>query len=148
MINSCVRVLWQASQGWRSACITPGRRVKGKTTLAHCGTRQSYLLLLHFNLSVSTRHPVLQHWYLSVDEPIQGSTPALTILGSLVTPTPKYSLIIRAVCRLFRYTQQATIVFVTQQQLSLANSYKQAFCALKETYANLASNTKGQRVLC
>jgi len=31
---------------------------------------------------------------LSVDEPILGSTPALAILGSLTTPTPKYSLTI------------------------------------------------------
>ena len=30
----------------------------------------------------------------SVDEPVQGSTPALTILGSLNTPTPKHSLTI------------------------------------------------------
>ena len=37
-------------------------------------------------------YAVLRNWCLSVDEPVQGSTPALAILGSLVTPTPKHSL--------------------------------------------------------
>ena len=34
-------------------------------------------------------HVVLRGQCLSVDEPIQGSTAALAILGSLVTPTPE-----------------------------------------------------------
>ena len=38
-------------------------------------------------------HAVLRNWCLSVDEPILGSTPALAILGSLITPTAKHSLI-------------------------------------------------------
>ena len=41
---------------------------------------------------------VLRGKCLSVDEPIQGSTPALAILGSLTTLTPKYSLTISGVC--------------------------------------------------
>ncbi len=43
---------------------------------------------------------VLRSWCLSVDEPILGSTPALAILGSLITPTPKHSLIKGAVSRI------------------------------------------------
>src|SRR5690554_2238956 len=34
----------------------------------------------------------------SVDEPIQGSTPALVIPDSLTTPTPKHSLTICSIC--------------------------------------------------
>jgi hypothetical protein len=43
----------------------------------------------------------------SVDEPIQGSTPALVIHDSLTTPTPKHSLTICSVCR-FRQLCQFT----------------------------------------
>ena len=41
---------------------------------------------------------VLRGKCLSVDEPIQGSTTALAIPGSLTTLTPKHSLIISGVC--------------------------------------------------
>jgi len=36
---------------------------------------------------------VLRNWCFSVGEPILGSTPARAILGTLVTPTLKHSLI-------------------------------------------------------
>jgi hypothetical protein len=44
-------------------------------------------------LTARAVYAVLRGRCLSVDEPILGSTPALTIPGSLVTPTPKHSLI-------------------------------------------------------
>ncbi len=42
-------------------------------------------------------HVVLRGKCISVDEPVQGSTPALVIPDSLTTPTPKYSLTIGGV---------------------------------------------------
>ena len=61
--------------------------------------RLASLLLRFFLALTNTFAPVvLRGKCLSVDEPIQGSTPALAILGSLTTLTPKHSLIISGVC--------------------------------------------------
>ena len=54
--------------------------------------------LLFLELTNTFVPTVLRGKCLSVDEPIQGSTPALAIPGSLTTLTPKYSLIICRVC--------------------------------------------------
>ena len=47
----------------------------------------------------------------SVDEPVQGSTPALALPGSLTTPTPKHSLIISIVCTIAAPVIRATASF-------------------------------------
>ena len=61
--------------------------------------RLASLLLCFFLALTNTFVPaVLRGKCLSVDEPILGSTPALAILGSLTTLTPKYSLTISGVC--------------------------------------------------
>ena len=57
-----------------------------------------FVLLVVLKRSV---HAVLRGRCLSVDAPIQGATPALAILGSLVTPTPKHSLTICRACIIF-----------------------------------------------
>ncbi len=48
-------------------------------------------LATRFRITEWVAHVVLRGKCLSVDEPIQGSTPALAILGSLITHTPKHS---------------------------------------------------------
>ena len=61
--------------------------------------RLASLLFCFFLALTNTFVPAaLRGKCLSVDEPILGSTPALAILGSLTTLTPKYSLIICRVC--------------------------------------------------
>ena len=50
---------------------------------------------------------------LSVDEPVQSSTPALAILGSLVTPTPKHVLTLCRVCPVAVAVSRAESYIVT-----------------------------------
>src|SRR5690554_858466 len=50
---------------------------EGKTAPARCGMRITCSMLLILALLAYARHGVLQGSCLSVDEPIQGSTPAL-----------------------------------------------------------------------
>ncbi len=75
-----------------------GWLVEGTAIPTRCGMCIASLLLCFFLELTNTFVPtVLRGKCLSVDEPIQGSTPALAILGSLITPTPKCSLIIGVV---------------------------------------------------
>lgn len=57
-------------------------------------------------------HAVLWGWCLSVDEHIQGSTPALAIHGSVITPTPKYTLIIGAFSKSYKNHSEQKLFFV------------------------------------
>ena len=92
---STALVMCRASQGRRSARIEAGCLVEGTAIPTRDGMRLASLLLYFFLALTNTFVPtVLRGKCLSVDEPIQGSTPALAILGSLITPTPKCSLII------------------------------------------------------
>ena len=81
--------------------------------------RLASLLLCFFLALTNTFVPtVLRGKCLSVDEPIQGSTPALAILGSLTTPTPKYSLIIGVVGTIAVSVSDADIYLMRQTEIS------------------------------
>ena len=78
--------------------------------LVNVGMRISSLLLCCVKNDKPV-HVVLRGQCLSVDEPIQGSTPALVIHDSLVTPTPKYSLSIGVVGTIAAPFIRATGIF-------------------------------------
>ena len=65
----------------------------GQVFVRHRAVVLSDISVCAGRMRMSTVYAVLRGKCLSVDEPILGSTPALRIPASLVTPTPKYSLI-------------------------------------------------------
>ena len=77
MINEYFGVVVVSEPRMASARIETGCLVEGRTAAARCGMRITCSLLLILALLAYAKHGVLRGSCLSVDEPIQGSTPAL-----------------------------------------------------------------------
>ena len=81
-------------------------------------------LATRFRITEWVAHVVLRGKCLSVDEPIQGSTPALAILGSLTTLTPKYSLIICRVCTIAAVVSCANLHLLPSDKVEENDDFK------------------------
>ena len=89
--------------------------------------RLASLLFCFFLALTNTFVPAaLRGKCLSVDEPIQGSTPALAIHGSLTTLTPKHSLIICRVCTIAAVVSCADLHLLPNDKVKENDDFKKS----------------------